>query len=86
MHADSPRARSALSALISASLAEDPYGQVQGDIPRTLEALTDYLVALESLYARVQASAGVEGAWPEQQAVTMAVLKEEVEPVLDGTL
>jgi hypothetical protein len=75
----------ALSALISASLAEDPYGQVQGDIPRTLEALTAYLGVLESLYARVQASAGAEGSWPERQTVTMAILKEDVEPVLDGS-
>lgn len=81
---DPPTRLAALSALVSASLAEDPYGQVQRDIPRTLEALTAFLAALEALHAELQAPAALPGAWAEQGAATMAVLKDDVEPVLDG--
>lgn len=39
----------ALSNLLCASLSEDPYGVVQGDIPKVLEAFVLYLMALETL-------------------------------------
>lgn len=71
---------SALSALISASLTEDPYGRVQRDIPRTLEALLGYLAALEVLVE------GFHGAalGPEEKDETSKVLKGEAEVALDG--
>jgi nucleoporin NDC1 len=38
-----------LAYLVAHSLTEDPYGVVQRDLPRVLEALVSYLVALEAL-------------------------------------
>ncbi|KAF8603699.1 hypothetical protein BDV93DRAFT_472983 [Ceratobasidium sp. AG-I] len=45
----------ALSMLVTHSLQEDPYGRVQRDIPRVLEAMIAYLGALEQLVDEVNA-------------------------------
>lgn len=45
----------ALSMLVAHSLQEDPYGRVQRDIPRVLEAMITYLGALEQLVDEVNA-------------------------------
>ncbi|CDZ97333.1 Nucleoporin protein Ndc1-Nup [Phaffia rhodozyma] len=74
----------ALSALTAASLTEDPYGQVQRDIPRTLEAFTSYLSALEIFVEQLQLSSQVSGAWAEEADETMKVIQEEVEPLIDA--
>lgn len=41
--------------LVTHSLQEDPYGRVQRDIPRVLEAMITYLGALEQLVDEVNA-------------------------------
>ncbi|QRV78472.1 nucleoporin NDC1 [Ceratobasidium sp. AG-Ba] len=46
----------ALSTLVAHSLHEDPYGRVQRDIPRVLEALISYLGALEQLVEETNAN------------------------------
>ncbi|KAG9097458.1 cytochrome P450-dit2 [Ceratobasidium sp. 370] len=46
----------ALSTLVTHSLQEDPYGRVQRDIPRVLEALVSYLGALEQLVEETNAT------------------------------
>lgn len=74
----------ALSALIAASLTEDPYGQVQRDIPRTLEAFTNYLSALERFTEQLQMGSQVPGKWAEEADETMKVIQLEVEPLVDG--
>lgn len=78
--ADSPL--SALSALVSASLAEDPYGQVQRDIPKTLEALLSYLTALDTFVAELETAAKARG--PDHVAETRAVLAAEVDDLVTG--
>lgn len=44
-----------LSALVCASLTEDQYGVVQRDIPKILEALLDFLQAIEDYQTEVNA-------------------------------
>ncbi|KAG8743050.1 hypothetical protein FRC10_000431 [Ceratobasidium sp. 414] len=65
----------ALSALVMHSLQEDPYGRVQRDIPRVLEALVSYLGALEQLIEETNAS-------PTPK--TEDTIKTVVQPVAEG--
>ncbi|GAB1522891.1 hypothetical protein RhiTH_006016 [Rhizoctonia solani] len=65
----------ALSTLIAQSLHEDPYGRVQRDIPRVLEAFVSYLGALEQLIEEVNADLT-----PESEDAVRAV----VQPVADA--
>ncbi|KAJ1305497.1 hypothetical protein OPQ81_000504 [Rhizoctonia solani] len=65
----------ALSALVAHSLQEDPYGRVQRDIPRVLEAFVSYLGALEQLIEEVNADLS-----PESEDAVRAV----VQPVADA--
>ncbi|CAE6456702.1 unnamed protein product [Rhizoctonia solani] len=65
----------ALSTLIARSLQEDPYGRVQRDIPRVLEAFVSYLGALEQLID--ETNADLE---PESEDAVRAV----VQPVADA--
>ncbi|CCO33862.1 hypothetical protein BN14_07948 [Rhizoctonia solani AG-1 IB] len=65
----------ALSTLIAQSLHEDPYGRVQRDIPRVLEAFVSYLGALEQLIEEVNADLN-----PESEDAVRAV----VQPVADA--
>ncbi|CAE6408114.1 unnamed protein product [Rhizoctonia solani] len=65
----------ALSSLIAHSLQEDPYGRVQRDIPRVLEAFVSYLGALEQLID--ETNADLE---PESEDAVRAV----VQPVADA--
>ncbi|KAL7410709.1 nucleoporin protein Ndc1-Nup-domain-containing protein [Mrakia frigida] len=74
-----------LSSLISASLTEDPYGQVQRSIPQTLEALLSFHEALATF--QVEATQGkVASALGEveREEMRLVVLKE-VGAVLDAT-
>ncbi|KAG8708738.1 hypothetical protein FRC08_018731 [Ceratobasidium sp. 394] len=65
----------ALSALVTYSLQEDPYGRVQRDIPRVLEALISYLGALEQLVEETNAA-------PTPN--TEDAIKTVVQPVAEG--
>ncbi|CAE7227423.1 unnamed protein product [Rhizoctonia solani] len=65
----------ALSTLIAHSLQEDPYGRVQRDIPRVLEAFVSYLGALEQLIDETNADLS-----PESEDAVRAV----VQPVADA--
>lgn len=65
----------ALSTLVSHSLHEDPYGRVQRDIPRVLEALVLYLGALEQLIDETNAN---------PTPSTEDAVKGVVQPVADG--
>lgn len=44
---------SALSTLVACSLQEDAFGNVQRDIPKILEALISFLLALEEYHAEL---------------------------------
>lgn len=65
----------ALSTLVASSLQEDPYGRVQRDIPRVLEALVAYLGALEQLVDEMNV---------EPTPYTEDAIKRVVQPVADG--
>ncbi|KAG8703280.1 hypothetical protein FRC09_004258 [Ceratobasidium sp. 395] len=65
----------ALSVLVTHSLQEDPYGRVQRDIPRVLEALISYLGALEQL---------IEEANVSPTPNTEDVIKKVVQPVANA--
>ncbi|CAE6506392.1 unnamed protein product [Rhizoctonia solani] len=65
----------ALSTLVAHSLQEDPYGRVQRDIPRVLEAFVSYLGALEQLIEETNADLT-----PESEDAVRAV----VQPVADA--
>ncbi|CAE6475694.1 unnamed protein product [Rhizoctonia solani] len=67
--------KSPLSTLVAQSLHEDPYGRVQRDIPRVLEAFVSYLGALEQLIEEVNADLT-----PESEDAVRAV----VQPVADA--
>lgn len=49
-----------LSRLVCASLTEDRYGVVQRDIPRILEALLAFLIALEDAQKEIPSSDDAE--------------------------
>ena len=51
-----------LSRLVCASLTEDRYGVVQRDIPRILEALLAFLIALEDAQKEISLSDDTEEA------------------------
>ncbi|KAB5592712.1 Nucleoporin [Ceratobasidium theobromae] len=65
----------ALSTLVASSLQEDPYGRVQRDIPRVLEALVAYLGALEQLVDEMNV---------EPTPYTEDAIKRVVQPVADA--
>lgn len=67
---------------MSASLDEDPYGQVQRDIPKTLEVLLSFLTSLDAFVAELEGSAKGE----QEVAETRAVLAAEVDDLVTGTL
>ncbi|KAH7323305.1 nucleoporin protein Ndc1-Nup [Rhizoctonia solani] len=69
----------ALSTLIAHSLQEDPYGRVQRDIPRVLEAFVSYLGALEQLIEEVNADLS-----PESEDAVRAVVQPVAEALREG--
>ncbi|CAE6415835.1 unnamed protein product [Rhizoctonia solani] len=69
----------ALSTLIAHSLQEDPYGRVQRDIPRVLEAFVSYLGALEQLIEEVNADLS-----PESEDAVRTVVQPVAEALREG--
>src|ERR1700722_20700163 len=73
-----------LSHLICASLTEDPFGVVQRDIPRTLEAFLTFLDAIEEYHAELWVLPTPEHPLTESDIQEMEKAHEALSVVIDG--
>ncbi|KAF9511704.1 hypothetical protein BS47DRAFT_1346461 [Hydnum rufescens UP504] len=77
-----------LAYLVAHSLTEDPYGVVQRDLPRVLEALVSYLVALEALAQELEKQTSSIQAAPSstEEMKRYMMLRKQRESELIGEL
>ena len=84
-----------LAYLVAHSLTEDPYGVVQRDLPRVLEALVSYLVALEAFAQELEKQTSSMHAPPSstekmsrylisRKRKESELIRELIEPLLSG--
>lgn len=68
-----------LSHLICGSLAEDRYGVVQRDIPRILEAMLSFLIAIEKYQATVKSL--IQASSPEDELTQEELRAQELKRI-----